>query len=217
MTTRKTTNWVKYFALCEIMYAFVRWTIHLSIFLKISTHPNSFDQLNIGLIQHSTAVTTASWSTCTFEGITLQLEWQMQLKGPYADHILIPQGSIGSSTFLISNENPYFSSCKSKTSSSNSLQFWRYDQKCEVNWYTRKLFMYFHNSLIPRDVYFLLPLESKQEASSGWNFTKCISEVKVNQLKLKNIYFKWAYLPLMLKALMPITFSPPPPPGLKWK
>ena len=43
------------------------------------------------------------------------------LKGPYADHILIPQGSTGSSNFLISNENPYFSSCKSKISASNSL------------------------------------------------------------------------------------------------
>ena len=27
--------------------------------------------------------------------------------------------------------------------------------------------MYFHNSLIPRGAYFLLPLESKQEATSG--------------------------------------------------
>ena len=44
-------------------------------------------------------------------------------KGPYADHILIPQGSTGSSIFLISNESPYFSycSCKSKISASNSL------------------------------------------------------------------------------------------------
>ena len=45
--------------------------------------------------------------------------------------------------------------------------------------------MYFHNSLIPRSAYFILPLESKQEATSGWNFTKCISEVKFNQLKVK--------------------------------
>ena len=53
--------------------------------------------------------------------------------------------------------------------------------------------MYFHNSLIPsspRGAYFLLPLESKQEATSGWNFTKCISETKVNQLKVKNIPVK---------------------------
>ena len=47
--------------------------------------------------------------------------------------------------------------------------------------------MYFHNSLIPRGTYFLLPLESKQEATSGRNFTKCISEVKINQLKVKNM------------------------------
>ena len=47
--------------------------------------------------------------------------------------------------------------------------------------------MYFHNSLIPRGAYFLLPLESKQEATSGWNFTKWISEVKVNQLKVRGL------------------------------
>ena len=41
---------------------------------------------------------------------------------------------------------------------------------------------------------FFLLLESKQEATSGWNFTKCISEVKVNQLKVKTM-LKWAYPP----------------------
>ena len=50
--------------------------------------------------------------------------------------------------------------------------------------------MYFHNSLIPRGAYFLLPLKSKQEATSGWNFTKCISEVKVNHLEMENIHVK---------------------------
>ena len=50
--------------------------------------------------------------------------------------------------------------------------------------------MYFHNILIPRDAYFLLPLESKQEATSEWNFTKCISEVKVNQLKVKYMHVR---------------------------
>ena len=50
--------------------------------------------------------------------------------------------------------------------------------------------MYFHITLIPRGAYFLLPLESKQEVISGWNFTKCISEVKVNQLIVKNIHVK---------------------------
>ena len=39
-------------------------------------------------------------------------------------------------------------------------------------------------------VQFLLPLESKQEATTGWNFTKWISEVKVNQLKVKNMHVK---------------------------
>ena len=50
--------------------------------------------------------------------------------------------------------------------------------------------MYFHNSLIPRGAYFHLPLESKQEVTTGWNFTKCISEVKVNQLKVKNMHVR---------------------------
>ena len=50
--------------------------------------------------------------------------------------------------------------------------------------------MYFHNSLIPRGAYFLLPLESKQEATLGWKFTKCISEVKVNQFKVKNMHVR---------------------------
>ena len=55
---------------------------------------------------------------------------------------------------------------------------------------------FFINSLISRGAYFLLPLESKQEASSGWNFTKCISEVKVNQLKVKNKHVKMGNPPL---------------------
>ena len=40
----------------------------------------------------------------------------------------------------------------------------------------------------PGVLHFLLPLESKHEATSKWNFTKCISEVKVNQLKVKNMH-----------------------------
>ena len=59
--------------------------------------------------------------------------------------------------------------------------------------------MYFHNSLIPRGTYFLLPLESKQEATSGWNFIKCISEVKVNQLKVKNEHVKMGISTLIVE------------------
>ena len=50
--------------------------------------------------------------------------------------------------------------------------------------------MYFHDSLIPRGAYFLLPLESKQEATSGSNFTKCFSDVTVNQLKVKHMHVR---------------------------
>ena len=61
--------------------------------------------------------------------------------------------------------------------------------------------MYFHNSLIPRSAYFLLPLESKQEAKWGWNFTKYISEVKVNQLKVKNIHVEMGISIFKMHAL----------------
>ena len=44
-----------------------------------------------------------------------------EVKGPYADHILIPQGATVSSTFLVSNESPYFSHYNPKISASNSL------------------------------------------------------------------------------------------------
>ena len=54
--------------------------------------------------------------------ISFYVLWKSFLfKGPYANHILIPQGSTGSSTVLISNESPYFSICRSKISASNSL------------------------------------------------------------------------------------------------
>ena len=62
-----------------------------------------------------------------------------------------PQGSTGSSTFLVSNESPYISHYKPKTSASNSLYF-----QLEVVAENVPIsgtpilifFMYFHNSLI---------------------------------------------------------------------
>ena len=47
--------------------------------------------------------------------------WSLQVKGPYADHILIPRAQPEVVYFLISNESLYFSDCKSKISASNSL------------------------------------------------------------------------------------------------
>ena len=115
----------------------------------------------------------------------------MNLKGPYADHILIPLGSTGRSTFFDIKWKPIFFWLQIQNFSFKFFVVLEIQQKCEINWYTRKYFlMYFHISLIPRGAYILLPLESKQEATSGWNFTKCISEVKVNQLKVKNIHVK---------------------------
>ena len=56
--------------------------------------------------------------------------------------------------------------------------------------------MYLHNSLIPRVTFLLLALGGKQEATSGQNLTKCISELKVNQLKLKYTHVKIDSYPL---------------------
>ena len=47
---------------------------------------------------------------------------QNAFKGPYADHILIPPRAQPEVVhFLISNESPYFSGCKSKILALNSL------------------------------------------------------------------------------------------------
>ena len=58
--------------------------------------------------------------------------------------------------------------------------------------------MYLHHNLIPRVAYFVLPLESKQEVTSGWNLTKYISEVKVNQLKVKNTHGEMGTCPFKI-------------------
>ena len=42
------------------------------------------------------------------------------VKGPYVDHILIPRAQQEVVHFLISNESPYFSGCKSKILALNS-------------------------------------------------------------------------------------------------
>ena len=58
-------------------------------------------------------------------------------KGPYADHILIPQVATGSSAFcLVSDKSPYFSHDNPKISASNSLYFGSYRRKCTDFWYT---------------------------------------------------------------------------------
>ena len=115
-------------------------------------------------------------------------------KGPYADHILIPQGSTGGTTFFDIKWKPIFFYLQIQNFSFKFLvvlEIWQTHVKfigIPENIYI--FFLYFHNNLIPRGAYFLFPLESKQEATSGWNFTKCISEVKVNQLKVKNKHIK---------------------------
>ena len=55
------------------------------------------------------------------------------IKLVYSHCILIPQGSTGSSTFLVSNESPYFSHYNSKISASNSLYFGSYSRKLLIS------------------------------------------------------------------------------------
>ena len=100
-------------------------------------------------------------------------------KGPYADHILIPQGSTGRSTFFdIKLKAHIFLFANPKFQLQILYSFGDITKNGKLNGIPEKTYV-FHNRLIPRGAYFILPLESKQ-ATSGWNFTKCISEVKVN-------------------------------------
>ena len=111
-----------------------------------------------------------------------------RFKGPYADHILTPQGSTGSSTFFLYQMKAHiFLIANPKFQLQILCSFGDITKSVKLNGIPENNF---HNSLIPRGAYFLLPLDSKQEASSGWNFTKCISEVKVNQLKVKNMHVR---------------------------
>ena len=47
--------------------------------------------------------------------------YEYQLKGPYADHILIPEAQPEEEYFLVLIESPYFSNCKYEISLSNTL------------------------------------------------------------------------------------------------
>ena len=110
---------------------------------------------------------------------------------PYADHILIPRAQPEVVHFLVSNESPYFSSCKSKISASNSLQFWRYDKKCEVSWYTRYNFLWvFIIASSPWVHTFFCLWRVNKKLPQDETSQNAFSEVKVNQLKVKNIHVK---------------------------
>ena len=66
------------------------------------------------------------------------------LKGPYADHILIPQGSTGSSAFFDIKWKPIFFWLQIQNFSFKFfvvLAIWqkkKKKKKIEINWYTRK-------------------------------------------------------------------------------
>ena len=60
--------------------------------------------------------------SCSYSEVaTIYTNHTSHIKGPYANHILIPRAQPEVVYFLISNESPYFSSCKSKISALNSL------------------------------------------------------------------------------------------------
>ena len=71
-----------------------------------------------------------------------------------------------------------------KFSSKTSRSFWDMTENEKLSGIPICL-MYFHHSFIPRGVCFL-PLESKQEATSGQTSQNICQKIKVKQLKVKN-------------------------------
>ena len=108
-------------------------------------------------------------SICDSHQIYCPLFWFLVFKVVCSHCILIPQGSIGSTFFFVSNENPYFFfHYNSKISASNSLYYDSYSRKCTYSWYTNFDFLtYFHNSLI-FSVTFLFLLQDIIEQATLW-------------------------------------------------
>ena len=116
----------------------------------------------------------------------------MVLKGPYADHILIPQGSTGSSTFFDIKWKPIFFWLQIQNLSFKFfvvLEIWQKNVKL-IGIPENNFLCIFILASSPGVHTFFCLWRVNKEATSGWNFTKCISEVKVNQLKVKNIHVK---------------------------
>ena len=92
-------------------------------------------------------------------------------KGPYADHILIPPGSTGSSVFffLFQMKAHIFLIANLKFCLQTPCSFRDMVENVKLIGIPINNFlcMYLHHSLIPRVAYFVLPLESKQEVTSG--------------------------------------------------
>ena len=90
------------------------------------------------------------------------------LQGPYADHILIPWGSTGSSTFFLYQIKAHiFLLANPKFQLQILCSFGDITKNVKLNGIPENNFLcIFHSSLIPIGAYFLLPLESKQEATS---------------------------------------------------
>ena len=119
------------------------------------------------------------------------------LKGPYADHILIPRVQAEVVLFLVSNESPYFTHYNPQISASNSLYFGNYSRKCTDIRYTNfYILMYFHNSLIPILVF--APWEKKKV-----NFrkicAKCVLGVKVKQFRVEIAHVKMGTTPNLFR------------------
>ena len=114
------------------------------------------------------------------------VRWRLSFKGPYADHILIPPGSTGSSVFFGFKWKPHiFLIANLKFRLQTPCSFGDMAENVKLIGIPINNFLCIYIIASSPGLHTLfLPLESKQEVTSGWNLTKYISEIKVNQLKV---------------------------------
>ena len=117
--------------------------------------------------------------------------------------ILIPQGSTGNSTFLVSNGSPYFSHYNPQNLSFEfTIIRSLYSRKCTYFLYTNFDFlMYFHNSLIPSDILTFAPGE-KIKSNLEVQLCKMCLRVKVNQFRVENTHVKMGTTSLSQSTLV---------------
>ena len=94
--------------------------------------------------------------------------------------------------FLISNESPYFSDCKSKKFQLQILcSFGDTTKSVKLMGIPENNFLcIFIIASSPGVHSFFCLWRVNKKLPQGWNVTKCISEVKVNQLKVKNMHVR---------------------------
>ena len=111
-------------------------------------------------------------------------------KGPYANHILIPQGSTEVVHFLISNESPYFSICKSKISASILCSFGDMTKNVKLIGIPENNFLCIFIIASSPGVHIFFCLWRVTRSYLRVKLHKMHFRVKVNQLKVKNIHVK---------------------------